>query len=59
MAAKFGVFLDEDHSKFPTLLRYAGYLNFINGSIVAFNCKFYFMYNFRFVYSVDFLPHCH
>ena len=30
MAAKFGLFVDEDHSK---LLRYTGYLNFINGPI--------------------------
>ena len=28
MAAKFGLFVDEDHSKLPT-----GYLNFINGLI--------------------------
>ena len=27
---KFGLFVDEDHSKF---LRYTGYLNFINGPI--------------------------
>ena len=31
MAAKFGLFVDEDHSKLPTL--YTGYLNFINGPI--------------------------
>ena len=30
MAAKFGVSVDEDHSKF---LRYTGYLNFINDHI--------------------------
>ena len=30
MAAKFGLFADEDHRK---LLHYTGYLNFINGSI--------------------------
>ena len=28
MAAKFGLFVDEDHSKLPT-----GYVNFINGPI--------------------------
>ena len=28
MAAKFGLFVDEDHSKLPT-----GYLNFINGAV--------------------------
>ena len=38
MAAMFDVLLDKDHSKLPMLLRYAGYLNFTNGSIVAFNC---------------------
>ena len=31
MAAKFGLFVDEDHSKLPTL--YTGYLNFINDPI--------------------------
>ena len=30
MAAKLGLFVDEDHSK---LLRYTGYLNFIMGPI--------------------------
>ena len=30
MAAKFEMFVDEDHSKF---LRYTGYLNFINDPI--------------------------
>ena len=30
MAANFGVFVDEDHSKLTT---YTGYLNFINGPI--------------------------
>ena len=28
MAAKFGLFVDEDYSKLPT-----GYLNFINGPV--------------------------
>ena len=30
MAAKFGLFVDEDHRKLPM---YTGYLNFINGPI--------------------------
>ena len=30
MAAKFGVFVDEDHRKLPS---YTGYLNFINDPI--------------------------
>ena len=32
MAAKFGLFVDEDHSKLPTLY-WLRYLNFINGPI--------------------------
>ena len=37
MEAKFGLFVDEDHCKLPTLY---GYLNFINGSSC---CRFVFV----------------
>ena len=42
MAAKFGVLVDEDHSKFP---HYNGYLNFLMKyceTVMERNCKIHF-----------------
>ena len=50
MKTKFGVFVDEDHSRFPTLYWLP---NFINDLIANSS------YNYGVVFTFDFLPYCH
>ena len=52
MVAKFGVFVDEDHSKLPTL--YWLPLNFINDPI----SHVLLLILVRVVFTFDFLTHC-
>ena len=55
MAAKFGLFVDEDHSKLP---RYSGYLNFINGPIGRVLLLILVHVQLLSCLFFDFLPHC-